>query len=278
MTLKTRLYMSILYLIHKKKPLTLDNILETGGMDRNLAPTIVHNLEVRALVNQLTTEMEGVDMKIESLGLDRETVIPIKFVPKRSKQELDLIDGYVEVDHEKYEKIVLELIADLPSIDICSQWESIKQEGRYDHAITHDMMNKMSQYHPMIVLNSIEYYYKPDNTLYDYLLSRIIVTSQDWDQYFKKLMDSLSKLVKQKYPQVRSFGFSTFSEIREIDMAHWIKSEFIPEFIKFFIRTDIPSGKWLIEVCDEKGNKCMRVEIKKDLSDMEKGLQRIREL
>ena len=278
MTLKTRLYMSMLYLIHKKKLLTLDNILETGGMARNLAATIVNNLEVPAIVNQFTTEIEGVDIKLENLGLNIQTKIPIKFVQTKSESEPDLINGYVDVDPKLYENIVLELIADLPNIDICSQWECIKQEGRYDSGITHDIMRKMSQQHPMIVLNSIEYYYKPDKSLYEPWLVKIFSTSEEWDLYFSKLMNSISALVRGKYRNVRDVCFSKFAEIRETDMNYWMHSEFIPEVLKLYIRVDVPSNKWIIEVCDGKGKMCAKMEIQKDLSDLERGLEKIRSL
>lgn len=269
MTLKTRLFMSILYLIHQKKPLTLDNILLVGGMPRNLAPTIVHSLEVPSIVNQYTTEIGGKDMRIETLGVDRETVIPITFVPSKSSKEPDLINGYVQVDAARYEKLVLELIADLPSIDICSQWECIKQEGRYDNAIAHEMMHRMTPFHPMIMLNAIEHHYRPDESLYEPLLGKILATAAEWNPNLERLTLTLSRIAKKKHPSMKSAGFTSFSETRPHDMAHWMHSEFIPEIARFFVRPDIQSRKWLIDVCDSSGKTCRRIELDEDAANLE---------
>jgi hypothetical protein len=54
-----------------------------------------------------------------------------------------------------------------------------------------------------------------------------------------------------------------------------MESELIPEVFKCFIRADMGSDKWLIDVCDELGKICARINIQKDLSDLEDGLEAI---
>jgi hypothetical protein len=275
MTLKTRMYMSILYLIHKKELLTLENILRIGGMPQNLAHTVVNNLEVPAVVNQFTTEIDNVDIKLESLGLNKKTIIPIKFVQSKSQNEPDLVNGYIKVDSAMYEKTILELIADLPTIQICSQWECIKQEGMYTASVAHEMIQRLSQYHPVIVLNAIEHYYKPNESLYNFWLSKILETSEEWNSYLNQLLGAISDLIKTKYKKVKEIDFSNFTQLREVDLQQWLKSEFIPEEIKLFVRADMEKNRWIVEICDKGGAKCSRVEIQKDLSDLKQAIEKM---
>lgn len=270
MSITTRVYLAILWLVKNNEPLYLRRILEVGGISEDMASQIANQLNRAFTFHQLTTEFAGVDINLSEMGLHERWEVPMKYVSGKSRRAEEPTSGYVEVDKNSFTKAMYELLCDIPTLELFVEWETIKTEGYYKKETSRSISSKFNNIHPMIVLDVIEHFYEPNDSLFDQYVKKVYEMCMGWQENLEKLKKYLKDSVvgKRGTYSIQSIDFLKIPKARN-DLRYWLVAECVPALVEIFLRIDIEKDKWLLEVVGAETKSICGVECNKDLSDVE---------